>query len=230
MKRNLGGERDIDHIIHSAIRGMEQACLEYGVKACLLFCLAREFTYRQNEVILEKAIKYQGRGVRGIDLAGPESINLELRQKEAQQYEKLFARARSAGLKTTVHTGETSHTSGEGVIATLQYLKPHRIGHGIRAAYNEEALERLADSGVVLELCPSSNIQTKAVKDIQEFGYIVSKFKERKIPFTINTDGPYLLDTSMAKETTLLLDAEILTVEEVVECDRVAREASFITG
>jgi adenosine deaminase len=228
MKRNLGGERDLDHIIHAALRGMDQAVLEYGVKCCLLFCFAREFTYEQNEIILEKAIKYQARGVLGIDLAGPESMNLELRLKDAQRYEKLFTRARAAGLKTTVHTGETSHTSGEGVIATLRYLKPHRIGHGIRAAYNDEALDMLADSGVVLELCPSSNLATGAVKDLAEFGYVVSKFKERKIPFTINTDGPYLLDTHLAHECVMLLDAGILTTTELNECFRVAREASFI--
>jgi len=228
MKRNLGGERDLDHIIHAAIRGMEQACLEYGVKSCLLFCLAREFTYEQNEIILDKAIKYQTRGVAGIDLAGPESVNLELRQKEAQRYEKLFARARASGLKTTVHTGETSHTSGEGVIAALRYLKPHRIGHGIRAAYNEEALDMLADTGVVLELCPSSNLETHAVKDLAEFGFVLSKLKERKIPFTINTDGPYLLDTNLANEATMLLDAGLLDATELHECFRVAREASFI--
>jgi adenosine deaminase len=202
--------------------------LEYGVKACLLFCLAREFSYEMNEIILEKAIKYQSRGVLGIDLAGPESNNLELRLKDAQRYEKLFARARSAGLKTTVHTGETSHTSGEGVIATLRYLKPHRIGHGIRAAYHEEALDMLADSGVVMELCPSSNLATGAVKDLAEFGFVVSKFRERKIPFTINTDGPYLLDTSLADECTKLLDANIMTPEELKHSFQVAREASFI--
>ncbi len=134
MKRNLGGERDLDHIIHAALRGMDIAVLEYDVKVCLIFCLAREFTYEQNEIILEKAIKYQSRGVFGIDLAGPESVNLELRMKDAQRYEKLFARAGAAGMKTTVHTGETSYTSGEGVIAALRYLKPHRIGHGIRAS------------------------------------------------------------------------------------------------
>lgn len=228
MKRNLGGERDLDHIIHAALRGMDVAVLEYGVKACLIFCLAREFTYEQNEIILDKAIKYQGRGVLGIDLAGPESVNLELRQKDAQRYEKLFAKARAAGLKTTVHTGETSHTSGEGVIAALRYLKPHRIGHGIRAAYNDEAMDMLADSGVVLELCPSSNLKTRAVKDLQEFGFICSRFKERKIPFTINTDGPYLLDVNLATESTLLLDNEVLTQEDLHECFRVAREASFI--
>jgi len=228
MKRNLDGERDMDHIIHAAIRGMEMAQLEYGVRCCLIFCLAREFTFEQNEIILDKAIKYQNRGVRGIDLAGPERMNLELRLKDAQQYEKLFAKARAAGLKTTVHTGETSHTSGEGVIQTLRFLKPHRIGHGIRAAYNDEALDMLNDTGVVMELCPSSNVQTHAVKDLSEFGYVVKRFKERNIPFTINTDGPYLLNTSMAKECTLLLDAGILTIEELNECFRVAEEASFI--
>ena len=228
MKRNLHGERDLDHIIHAGLRGMDVAVLEYGVKACLLFCLAREWSYELNEIILEKAIKYQSRGVLGIDLAGPESSNLELRGKDAGRYEKLFARARAAGLKTTVHTGETSHTSGEGVIATLRHLKPHRIGHGIRAAYNEEALDMLADSGVVMELCPSSNLATKAVKDLAEFGFVLSKFRERKIPWTINTDGPYLLDTSLAKECTMLLDANIITPAELAHSFQVAKKASFI--
>ena len=86
----------------------------------------------------------------------------------------------------------------------------------------------LADSGVVLELCPSSNLATGAVKDLAEFGFVVSKFLERKIPFTINTDGPYLLDTSLAEECTKLLDANIVTPEELKETFRVARQASFI--
>lgn len=230
MKRNLQGERDLDHIIAAALRGMDLAVLEYGVKCCLIFCLAREFSYELNEIILEKAIKYQSRGVAGIDLAGPESHNIELRIKDAARYERLFARARAAGLKTTVHTGETSHTSGEGVIATLRHLKPHRIGHGIRAAYNDEALDMLADSGVVLELCPSSNIATKAVKDLAEFGFVLSKFRERKIPWTINTDGPYLLDTSLTKECTLLLDAGIVTPAELATSFQIARDASFFSA
>ena len=87
MKRNLGGERDLDHIIHAALRGMDQAMLQYGVKACLLFCLAREFDYEHNEIIVDKAIKYASRGVLGIDLAGPEAVNLELREKDAPMWQ-----------------------------------------------------------------------------------------------------------------------------------------------
>ncbi len=228
MKRNLGGERDLDHIIHAALRGMDRAVLEYGVKACLLFCLAREFDYETNNIILEKAIKYAPRGVLGIDLAGPESHNLELSLKDVPRYEKLFQRARDAGLKTTLHTGETSHTGAAGVIAALKYLKPDRIGHGIQAAYSEEALKMLADSGVVLEICPTSNLYTHAVKDLAELKFVLDKFKAWKIPFTINTDGPYLLDTNMAEETMLLLDNNILTPKEIMNCFEVSRKASFI--
>src|SRR5262249_35675566 len=81
MKRNISGEKDLDHIIHAALRGMDQACLEYGTKACLIFCLAREFSITQNEIIIEKAIRYRNRGVTGIDLAGSESHSIELQDK-----------------------------------------------------------------------------------------------------------------------------------------------------
>ncbi|MDA0713058.1 MAG: adenosine deaminase [bacterium] len=228
MKRNLQGERDLDHIIHAALRGMDQALLQYGSKACLLFCLAREFSFEKNEIILDKAIKYAHRGVLGIDLAGPESENIELRSEDAKRYAKLFARARKAGLKTTVHTGETAHTSGEGVIAAIKHLKPDRIGHGIRAAYDDKALQMLADTGIVLEICPSSNLQTRAIKDFKEMKVILDKFKEWKIPFTINTDGPYLLNTDLANEAILLLDNKVLTEADVKNCFKVAKKASFI--
>jgi len=110
----------------------------------------------------------------------------------------------------------------------LRYLKPNRIGHGIRAAYNDEALKALSHSGAVLEICPSSNLYTHAVKDMNELGFILGRFKEWKIPFTINTDGPYLLKTHLAQEALMLLDANILTEHDVKNCFAVAQKASFI--
>ena len=120
MKRNVGGERDLDHIIHAALRGMDRAVLEYGVQAGLIFCLAREFEPRLNEIIVEKAIKYRRRGVVGIDLAGTERHALELDPKEVGRYRELYRHARAAGLKTTVHTGETAGTGAEGVRAVVE--------------------------------------------------------------------------------------------------------------
>ena len=150
MKRNQKGRRDLDHIIHAALRGMDKACLEYGVKAGLILCLAREFDAEANEKIVRKAIQYRGRGVVGIDLAGTETNTIEL-SAAVGKYAEMFAMARGEGLGTTIHTGETKATSGEGVIAVLKHLKPNRIGHGVRAAYNAEAVELLAESQTTLE-------------------------------------------------------------------------------
>lgn len=228
MKRNLGGERDLDHIVHAALRGMDRAVLEYGVQAGLIFCLAREFEPRLNEILVEKAIRYRRRGVVGIDLAGTEKNALELRPDEVKRYRDLYARARKAGLKTTVHTGETAGTGSEGVRAVVEELEPHRIGHGICAARDEKVMDLLRERGIVLEICPSSNLATRAVASLEELGGILNRFWERGVRFTINTDGPYLLDTNMRSEVRLLRDAGVLSDEQLDQTFRWAREATFV--
>lgn len=228
MKRNVQGEKDLDHIIHAAFRGMDQACLEYNVKACLIFCLAREFTFEQNAVLVKKAAKYRSRGVTAIDLAGPESNNIEMQASLAKSYGDLFKQARDAGLKTTVHTGETRATGGEGIMATLKYLKPDRIGHGIWAAKHPKALEAVLKADVHLELNPTSNVATRAVKDLKEFGDIVRVFLKEGVRFSINTDGTYILNTHLRNEFDLLVNGRILTPAQVEQCLRWAREDSFI--
>ncbi len=228
MKRNLSSELDLDHIIQAALRGMDRATLEYGVKACLIFCLARKFDHSLNAIQVEKATRYRARGVFGIDLAGTESDALELKPEVVAKYEDLFDRARRAGLKTTVHTGETKGTGAEGVVAVVEKLKPNRIGHGIRAAYDEPAMKLLKERDVVLELCPTSNLQTKAVEGIKELEHIVRTFWDRGVKFTINTDGPYLLNTDMRRELEIVEKNRILTPQQIEQTLAWAREYSFI--
>jgi adenosine deaminase len=228
MKRNLSSELDLDHIIHAALRGMDRATLEYGVRACLIFCLAREFDHRLNSIIVDKAIRYRSRGVLGIDLAGTESNALELKPDIVAQYVDLFDRARKAGLKTTVHTGETAGTGAEGVIAVVEALKPNRIGHGIRAAYDESAMALLKERDVLLEICPTSNLKTKAVSGIKELEHIMRTFWDRGVKLTINTDGPYLLDTDMRREIELIEENRILTPEQVGQTLEWAKDYSFM--
>jgi len=229
-KRNLNSELDLDHIIHAAIRGMDRAMLEYDVKAGLIFCLAREFDLSLNSIIVDKAIKYRNRGVVGIDLAGTERDALELKPEVVGRYQALYERARAAGLKTTVHTGETAGTGAEGVVAVVEKLKPNRIGHGIRAAYDEAAMKLLRERDVVLELCPTSNLHTKAVENLEELKHIIRTFWDRKVKVTINTDGPYLLDTDMKTEVELIEKNGILTPDQVDQTLAWARQYSFIGG
>src|SRR5262249_41624064 len=149
-----------------------------------------------NEIIVKKAVRYRGRGVVGVDLAGPEQHTVELGEDVAR-YEELFARARAAGLGTTIHTGETSHTGAEGVLAGLARVRPDRIGHGISAAASDEATAKLVERGVVLEICPTSNLRTHAVAGLDELGAILGRFRAAGVRLTINTDGTYLLGTTL---------------------------------
>src|SRR5947207_8257143 len=77
MKRNRGGERDLDHIISAAIRGLERAQLEYPVKDGLIICLDKRFDYDLNEIMVVKALDWSSRGICGIDLAGPEEPSFD---------------------------------------------------------------------------------------------------------------------------------------------------------
>src|SRR5512132_57447 len=110
MKRNRGGERDLDHIIMAAVRGLDRARLEYPrVRAGLILMMDRTFTHEQNEVIVEKAIRYQPRGVVGIDIAGPRPNGGRYPYRDLQP---LVETARTAGLGVTIHVGEEGGAQG----------------------------------------------------------------------------------------------------------------------
>ena len=143
-------------------------------------------------------------------------------------YQDLYERARKMGLKTTVHTGETAGTGAEGVISVVEKLNPHRIGHGIRAAYDESAMKLLKQRDVVLEICPTSNLQTKAVEDVKEMAHIAQTLMDRGVKITINTDGPYLLDTTMRQEIEFVEKNRILTAEQIDQTLAWSRQYSFI--
>jgi adenosine deaminase len=227
MKRNLGGERDLDHIIHAALRGMDRAMLEYGSRVGLIFCLAREFPIELNEIIVKKAAKYRARGVVGVDLAGSEHDALEL-GPQVDAYAELFARARAADLGVTIHTGETPLTGPRGMRTVLEKWRPMRIGHGIAAADDVEVMRALAETNTVLEICPSSNVRTRAVPNVADLGRRLRAFGEHGVPFTINTDGPYLLGTHLRFEFDLLLSAGLLNESQALACVATAERATFL--
>ena len=113
-------------------------------------------------------------------------------------------------------------------MAVVNRLKPDRIGHGIRAAYSEEATAVLADTGTVLEVCPSSNLHTRAVSHLEEFKYILGTFDSAGVLFTINTDGTYLCGTNIAREHQLLVESGVLSEGRAEECRTLAFRSSFI--
>ena len=110
MKRNRGGERDLDHIILAAIRGVDRASIEYPqVRAGLILMMDRTFDPGLNEIIVEKAIRWSGRGVVGVDIAGPRPGG---GRYDYTQIEPMVETAREAGLGVTIHVGEEGGDMG----------------------------------------------------------------------------------------------------------------------
>src|SRR5229473_3997640 len=217
MKRNRGGERDLDHIILAAIRGLDRASLEYPqVRAGLILMMDRTFSAEQNAVIVEKAIGWAPRGIVGVDIAGPRPNG---GRYDYRQVAPMVEEARAAGLGVTIHVGEEGGDMGrEEIGEVVESLRPDRIGHGILAAGDPELMAALRDAGIVLEICPTSNLLTKALPNEEAVRDTFRAFVEYGVEFTIATDGPEMMRTHLRDE------------DQLAEANRRGHEASFVHG
>jgi len=229
MKRNRGGERDLDHIILAAIRGLDLASLEYPqVNAGLILMMDRTFSQEMNAVIVDKAIRWAPRGICGIDVAGPRPHGERYAYRELQP---LVEEAREAGLGITIHVGEEGGDAGiEEIAEVIETLRPDRIGHGILAARDPELMETLRATEIVLEICPTSNLLTKALESEEAVRETFRAFTDNGVLFTIATDGPEMMRTHLRDELDLLMRIGALTRAELDEANARGHEASFVRG
>jgi adenosine deaminase len=227
MKRNRGGERDVDHIILAAIRGLDRASLEYPhVRAGLILMMDRTFSAELNSIIVEKAIRWAPRGIVGLDIAGPRPGS---GRYDYTQFSPMVEQARAAGLGVTIHVGEEGGDIGREEIAeVIDVLRPDRIGHGILAADDPELMAALRDAEIVLEICPTSNLLTKALADEDAVRDTFRAFVDAGVKFTIATDGPEMMRTHLRDELDLLRRVEALDEEELARANQRGHEASFI--
>ena len=226
MKRNRGGERDLDHIILAAIRGLDRARLEYPqVRAGLILMMDRTFNARQNAIIVDKAIAWADRGVVGVDIAGPRPDGARY---DYRAIAPMVETARAAGLGITIHVGEEGPTGLEEIAEVVEHLRPQRIGHGILAARDPDLMARLRASGTVLEICPTSNLLTKALPDEEAIRTTFRAFVEHGVAFTIATDGPEMMGTHLRDEFELLERIGALDDTELHQANARGHAASFI--
>ena len=141
-------------------------------------------------------------------------------------YRRLFRRARQFGLGLTVHTGEAGPV--EEVARVVELLEPDRIGHGVKAAYDPRAMAMIRDRGIVLEICPTSNLNTRVVSGWEEFRWIFDTLRRNEVRFTINTDGPEMLKTYIRDEMAQLGRLGILSVADQEVAAATSLAASFV--
>jgi len=222
MKRNRGGERDLDHIIMAALWGAERAMLEYPqVKAGIILMMDRSLTLEQNAIIIDKAIKYQSQGIIGVDLAGPNRKTFDIKK-----HAPLFAKARKAGLGLTIHTGEEAQLDEMRYV--VSQIKPDRIGHGVQGSKDKKLMEEASATGIVLEVCPTSNLRNSVFKNTAQLKTAVRALLKHNVKIAICSDGPEMYRTNIAKEQQFLLEKKIMSQKEIDETIKNGFEASFI--
>ncbi|MCR5742752.1 MAG: adenosine deaminase [Lachnospiraceae bacterium] len=179
------GKLSQEEVIRAAIEGLDDNILPAG----LILCCMRGGERAENLETVRLAGKYLGRGVCALDLAGAEALF------PANLYEEEFRLAKSLGVPFTIHAGEAC---GPKSIRAALDLGATRIGHGVRAIEDDELMRELADKKILLEFCPTSNLNTCVFKSYSE--YPLRKFLRAGVPVCINTDNMAVSDTTLVRE------------------------------
>jgi len=210
---------DQEGAIRAVLAGLGRAMRESRngiVLRTILCCMRGADTHATNLETVRLAAEYLGRGVVAVDLAGAEALY------PTGDYEEEFTYAKRLGVPFTIHAGEAA--GPESIWKALEFGAV-RIGHGVRAIEDEELMRELKERGTVLEMCPISNLQTKAIEDIRD--YPLRTYLEQGIKVTINSDNMTVSNTWAGKEFEYLFQYYGLTEAEAGLLQENAKAAAF---
>lgn len=192
-------------VVEAALRGLEQGIgrSRHMGAQLILCCMRGADNHLENEQTVRLAKDYLGSGVAAVDLAGAEG------QFPTGDYRALFAEAARLDVPFTIHAGEAD--GAQSVRAAVEF-GARRIGHGVRMCEDEEVMELVIEQGIALELCPTSNMQTGAVRSLRS--YPIRRFLNAGVIATVNTDNRTVSGTTIKKELALLRQGISLTAEE----------------
>ena len=181
-------------IVEAAAEGLQRGSRKTQMPAQLILCCMRgEDNDRENRDTVQVAAEYLGKGICGLDLAGNEGAY------PTSGYKALFAMASEANIPFVIHAGEAA--GAESVKWAVEF-GARRIGHGLRALECERTTALLRDRKIPLELCYTSNLQTKAANSPET--YPLRRFMEKGVRVTVNTDNMTVSGTTLKQEYRLL--------------------------
>lgn len=190
---------------------------DFGLVLRWIYDIPGEAGVPSADATLDWALNHRPDGLVGFGLGGPE-IGVS-----RPQFQPHFDAARAAGLHSVPHAGET--TGPQTVWDALTLLGAERIGHGTSSAQDPALLAHLAETGIPLEVCPSSNIATRAVPTLEE--HPITAFRDAGVVITVNSDDPPMFGTTLNREYEIAADLLGLDHEGVADLARTAVRASF---
>ena len=212
-----GHHLDWDAALDGLLRAKERAERELDMAVGYIAITSRSLGPESCRRTVDWAIRHRER-ILGIDLADSET------DFPIRDFAPHVQRAREAGLRVTVHTGEDTPASF--VIDTVQAIQPDRIGHGIHIIEDPAAVDLICERGITLEVNPWSNYLTSAVRVIEE--HPLKRLFDLGVRVTLNSDDPEVLDTNLNNEYRIAHEVLGMSLEDLAACNRYACEASFI--
>lgn len=208
----------LTEVLEAVELGVQEAINTLDIQVNLLVCAMRQHASEVNKVLFDFIQKYDSKAICGIDFAGPEAAFPPNDIATPIQY------ALDQGFNLTLHAGECGCM--QNVVESIK-LGAKRIGHGVAINQEEEALQFVKSQDVLLEMCPKSNIQTKAITDLKELN--IPYLLEQDIPFLINTDNRTVTQTSLSEEYELLVNNQMITFEQIEYINQRAINYTFLS-
>jgi adenosine deaminase len=212
-----GHRLDWDAALQGLLRAKERAERTFDMVIGFIAITSRSLGPESCVKTVEWAIRNR-QHILGIDLADSE------RDFPLRDFLGPVHKAREAGLKVTIHTGEDTPASF--VMDTIRLANPDRIGHGIHIIEDRQAVELVKQRSITLEVNPWSNYLTNSVRRIQD--HPLKRLFDLGVRVTINSDDPEVLDTNLNNEYRLAHEILAMSLDEIATCNRYAYEASFI--
>jgi adenosine deaminase len=180
----------LTRVVEAVLAGLKSARDKFGIESNVIVCGIRNVSPASSLEMAELAVAYKGRGVVGFDLAGAEYDH------PAKHHRAAFQLVRDNNINVTIHAGEAY--GPESIAQAIHVCGAHRIGHGCRLREDGDLLHYVNDHRTPLECCPSSNVQTGAVRDLSS--HPLKLYFNLGLRVTVNTDNRLVTDTTVSKE------------------------------
>ncbi len=196
-------------VVEAVLRGLRTAKRSLGIRYGVLLCAIRSFGPESSLRIAELCVAFKNRGVVGFDLAGAEE------NFPAKVHRAAFQLVIDNNINCTAHAGESF--GPDSVHQAIHKCGAHRIGHGTRLVESGDLLNFVNDHRIPIEVCPSSNLQTRAAKSWET--HPVDFYVDYGLRVTINTDNRLMSDTTVTKELQLChrhYGWSLATIKEII--------------
>ena len=215
---NVRGGLSPGEAIEAPLRGLERAARDGGATGRIIVCALRHLSPDVSMELAHLAVAYRARGVVGFDLAGGELGN------PASAHAAAFEFALGHDLACTCHAGEGAGASS--VREAIHQCGAHRIGHATRLIEDEALTEYVNDRRIPLEICLTSNVQTRAVVSYE--AHPLRRYFDRGLNVVLNTDNRLMSGTSLTDEYVHAARSLEFTFDELAQIARNGFASAFL--